>query len=169
MSADAPSGRAVARVMPYMAEPGYAMLRAACEREDQAKVAARLGVSGSTVSQVLRGSGAYGTAKASTRRLFERVLHKFGSYECPYLSQVYGEPRVITAAECRTYAHRATAPIGSPGLISHWRACAACPHKALSAPAAPKVQAPRKKRLGDPATPAAEASTQPQEPDSCHA
>lgn len=153
-----PRARTVVRHMAYMADPAYAMLLAACEREDQAKVAARLGVSGSTVSQVLRGSGEYGTGRAKTDKLFQRVVHKFGSYECPHLTEMYAEPRVITAAECRTYAHRATPPIGSPGLMSHWRACATCPHKALSAPAAPKPPVPRKKAPGEPASPAAEAS-----------
>lgn len=159
MTTTPPRARTVVRHMAYMSDPAYAMLAAACDREDQAKVAARLGVSGSTVSQVLRGSGEYGTGRAKTDRLFERVVHKFGSYECPHLTEMYAEPRVITAAECRSYAHRATPPIGSPGLMSHWRACATCPHKALSAPAAPKPPVPRKKAPGGPASPLAEAFT----------
>lgn len=161
MTAAQPRTRAVVRHMAYMADPAYAMLVAACDREDQATVAGRLGVSGSTVSQVLRGSGQYGTGAASPQRLFDRVVHKFGAYECPHLSQQYAEPRVITAAECRSYAHRATPPIGSPGLMAHWRACATCPHKALSAPAAPKTQPPRKQRPAGPLPAAAEASTPP--------
>lgn len=119
----------------YMLQPWYKLLRAACEREDQKSVASRLGVSESTVSQVVRGSGHYGTGKAKTDKIASKVLHKFGSYPCPHLTEVYGEERVITADECRSHAHRATAPIGSPGLLSHWRACAVCPHKAMSAPA----------------------------------
>lgn len=128
----------VVKYMPYMGEPWFAMLLQACQRENNARVAARLNVSGSTVGQVLRGTGEYGTGKASTQRLAQRVLHRFGSYECPHLTEQYGEPRVITSDECRAVAHRATPPIGSPGLMSHWRACNSCPHKALSAPPAPK-------------------------------
>lgn len=140
--------------MPYMDDPRFAMLQAACEREDQRTVAQRVGVSDSVISQVLRGTGAYGSGAASPVRLFDKVEHKFGSYECPHLTEVYSEPRVITAAECRTYAHRASAPTSSPGLMDHWRACSTCPHKALSAPAVPKVPKPRKK-----ADAAAEPST----------
>lgn len=132
------------KVMPYMDDPRFAMLQAACEREDQRKVAARIGCSDSVISQVMRGTGAYGSGAASPARLFDKVEHKFGSYECPHLTEVYSEPRVITAAECRAYAHRATAPTSSPGLMDHWRACAACPHKPLSAPPVPKVPKPRK-------------------------
>lgn len=151
--------RAALQQLPYMAEPWYPMLRAACEREGQRKVAARLGVSDSTISQVMRGTGAYGSGKASTTKLADRVVHKFGNFECPHLTEQYGEPRVISAAECRTYAHRATPPIGSPGLMQHWRACNTCPHKALSAPPAPKVPKPRKRAAAEAQAPAAEPAT----------
>lgn len=151
--------RPPARHMAYMHEPWYGLLSAACEREDQRKVAQRMGVSDSMVSQALRGTGAYGNGKASTKKLADRVLHKFGSYECPHLTEQYGEPRVITAAECRSYAHRATPPIGSPGLMQHWRACATCPHKPLSAPPVLKPPRPRKRKGAD-----ATATTPVEEP-----
>lgn len=145
--------------MPYMDEAWFFLLRAACEREGQRKVAARLGVSDSVVSQVMRATGAYGNGSASTRNLADRVVHKFGNFECPHLTEQYGEPRVISAAECRSYAHRATPPIGSPGLMQHWRACNTCPHKPLSAPPAPKVPKPRKR--GADAAPAAAPAAVP--------
>lgn len=129
----------------YMDEAWFELLRQAASRETKAKVAARLGVSGSTVGQVLNGSGLYGTGEASTRRIADLVLHKFGSFECPHLSERFAEPRVISAAECRSYAHRETVPIGSPQALNHWRACSTCPHKPLSAPAQPKEPKPRRK------------------------
>lgn len=135
-----------AKVCAYMSEPWFAMLVEACKREDQRRVGQRLGVSDSVISQALRGTGAYGSGKASTTRLADRVVHKFGSFECPHLTEQYGEQRVITAAECRSYAHRATPPIGSPGLMQHWRACASCPHKPLSAPPVPRDPKPRSPR-----------------------
>ena len=139
-----PKGHQPAKAMPYMDEAWFKLLLAACDREDQRKVAGRLGVSDSVISQVIRGTGAYGQGKASPARLAERVLHKFGSYPCPHLSEMYGEERLISAPECRSIAHRPTPPVGSPGQMLHWRACATCPHKALSAPAQPKAPRPRK-------------------------
>jgi transcriptional regulator with XRE-family HTH domain len=87
------------QLMPYMAEPWFALLQAACQRENKSKVALRLGVSPAAVGQVLNGSGNYGNGKASPVKLAERVLHKFGSYECPHLTEMFAEPRVITADE----------------------------------------------------------------------
>lgn len=132
--------------LPYMAEPWFALLQGACERENKSKVALRLGVSPAAVGQVLNGSGNYGNGKASPAKLAERVLHKFGSYECPHLTEMFAEARVITAAECRTHAHREAAPIGSPGAMAHWRACNTCPHKPLVAAAVPKV--PKRRKAG---------------------
>lgn len=137
--------------LPYMQEPWFDLLQAACQREPKTRVAARLGVSPAAVGQVLNGSGLYGSGKARPDKIAERVVHKFGSYECPHLSEMFAEPRVITAPECRAHAHRETAPIGSPGAMSHWRACHSCPHKPLAAPAVPKVPKPRKTRPVDPA------------------
>lgn len=143
------------QLMSYMAEPWFALLQAACQRENKSRVALRLGVSAAAVGQVLNGSGNYGNGKASPAKLAERVLHKFGSYECPHLTEMFAEPRVITADECRTHAHRETVPIGSPGAMAHWRACNTCPHKPLAAPAVPKVPKPRKPRgQAEEATPA---------------
>lgn len=137
----------------YMAEPWFALFNSACEREGQRKTAARLGVSDAQVSQVRNGGGHYGSGRASTKHIADLVLHKFGSYECPHLTQLFAEPRVITAPECRSYAHRA-APVGSAGQLDHWRACNTCPHKPLSAPAAPREVKPRGAKGRTPSTPA---------------
>lgn len=151
-------------LMPYMQEPWFALLQAACQRENKNRVALRLGVSAAAVGQVLNGSGNYGNGKASPAKLAERVLHKFGSYECPHLTEMFAEARVITADECRTHAHRETVPIGSPGAMAHWRACNTCPHKPLAAPAVPKVPKPRKPRgPAEEATPALSTPSTTQE------
>lgn len=132
----------------YMSEPWFALLRDACERLDSnVLVAGALGVSAPLVGQVLNGSGAYGRGEASTRRIAERVLNTYGNWPCPYLTD--GEPveHVISAEQCRGYAHR-DAPTRSPRDLAHWRACQSCPRKERTAPPAPRVVVPRGKRRG---------------------
>lgn len=118
---------------PYMAEPWFALLQSAHEREAPGVVARRLGVSGSLVSQIRNGSGFYGQAEAPAPLAFAaRVMGIYGSWRCPYLSEQYEEDRALTADQCRAYAHRP--PATSPMAIEHWRACHQCPQKALTAP-----------------------------------
>jgi hypothetical protein len=132
----------------YMQEPWFAMLRDACNRTgNKSEVAAKLGVSAPTVYQVLNGSGLYGSGQASTARLADKVLHQLGAYVCPHLSEQHNGERVITADECRGYAHRSP-PIGSPRLLAHWQACLKCEHRAKSAPPEPRPVVPRKGRDG---------------------
>lgn len=145
---------------PYRTEAWFAIFQAACGREQKAKVAERLGVSGSVVSQVLHSTGLYGLGTASTERFATKVMHTFGRYECPHLTQQYGEPKVITADDCRDYAHRA-APIGSPGDLAHWRSCSTCPHKTLAVPAPPRVPKPPRRKAGASTEPQATATTTP--------
>jgi hypothetical protein len=132
---------------PYMAEPWFRLLRDACGQLGSAEMARRLGVSGPLISQVLNASGLYGSGAASTARLAERVMHTLGSYECPHLCEQYGASRVISAAQCRAYAHRPP-PTGSPLDLAHWQSCQACGHRALSAPPQPREIKPRKPRDG---------------------
>lgn len=129
--------------MSYQQEPWFALLQAAAQTHPRKDVAAMLGVSAPTVSQVLNASGKYGSGTASTLQLAERVIHTFGRYECPHLTEQASEPRVITADKCRTFAHR-PAPSGSPRDMQHWQACQQCPHRAASAPPAPREVKPRK-------------------------
>lgn len=129
--------------MSYQKEPWFALLQTATKSHPRKDIAALLGVSAPTVSQVLNASGKYGTGAASTVKLGERVIHTFGRYECPHLTEQAGEAKVITADVCRTFAHRA-APTGSPRDMQHWQACQACPHKAASAPPVPRESKPRK-------------------------
>jgi hypothetical protein len=130
-----------------MADPRYAMLRAACNGTPRAKVATRLGVSAAVVSQVLNGSGAYGSGKASTAKVFAKVEANFGHWPCPHLTEQSndGQPQVITAARCRELAHR-TVPTGSPRDLAHWQACRKCPHYLPTTPPTPRPVVPRKPR-----------------------
>ncbi|CAN5437350.1 hypothetical protein BH10PSE18_BH10PSE18_18850 [soil metagenome] len=118
----------------YMAEPWFALLQSRCLPGQRSKVAIALGISAPTLSQVLNGSGEYGKGSAGTGRIADRVIHTFGRYPCPHLTaESSGEVVVVTADECRGYAHREP-PTGSPRAMQHWQACHQCPHKAASAP-----------------------------------
>jgi hypothetical protein len=137
--------------MKYKSQPWFALLADACDRMKRKDVALALGVSAPQVSQVLNGSGKYGSGEAGTDKLAEKVLHTFGHYPCPHLSeQAGGRPVDITAEACRAYAHR-TAPTGSPRDMQHWQACNSCPHKAHTAPPTPREVKARKPRT-DPST-----------------
>ena len=135
----------------YMQEPWFALLKSRCEGAVQGHVARQLGVSGTTLSMVLNGTGPYGNGSASTGRIANKVIHTFGRYACPHLtSESGGEEKVITADQCRIYAHR-PAPVGSPRDMQHWQACRQSPHREASAPPPEKVPVPRKNsRLNPP-------------------
>src|SRR4051794_13384795 len=97
----------------YKNEPWFALLEGACKTHKRKDVALMLGASAPQLSQVLNGSGKYGTGEASTDKFAEKVVHTFGRFECPHLTEQAGESKVITAEQCRAYAHR-PAPTGSP-------------------------------------------------------
>ena len=126
----------------YMSEPWFAILESACEREQRQKVAAALGVSAPVISQVLNGTGKYGTGQAGTGKLAARVMHTYGRWECPHLTAEKGVPTLIEPYACRAFAHR-PAPTGSPRDMQHWQACNSCPHKAHTAPVVPRDSKPR--------------------------
>ena len=133
--------------MTYQNEPWFALLQTACQNRQRVKVAEMLGVSAPTLSQVLNGSGKYGTGEAKTDRFGERVVHIFGRYECPHLTEQNGEPTVIEAAQCSINAHRPP-PVGSPRDMQFWQTCNACKHKAASAPVTAREVKPRGPRKG---------------------
>ncbi len=132
----------------YMQEPWFALLRERSHGTPRVRIAKELGVSGAALSQVLNGSGLYGTGEASTARIADRVIHTFGRYPCPHLSTEAGHTQVITAEQCRVFAHR-PAPTASPRDIQHWQACRQCPHREASAPPIPREVIPRKKEATD--------------------
>lgn len=109
----------------------------------QKTVSDELALSPSTVNQVLRAGGNYGTGVADTARIEQRVMDTYGGWQCPFLSD--GEPRQISAGQCRAKAHREP-PTGSPRDLAHWRACQACPMRVRSAPPQARPVIPRKKK-----------------------
>lgn len=129
----------------YMSEPWFALLQSRTEGQQRTQVAKQLGISAGALSQVLNGSGEYGKGTASTARIADKVVHTYGRYVCPHLTEeAGGEQQVITAEQCRGYAHRA-AP-RTPRDMQHWQACRQCPHKAASAPPVPREPQPRPKK-----------------------
>lgn len=143
--------------MPYKNEPWFALLQAAVTAKPRKEVAGMLGVSPPQLSQVLNGSGKYGRGQASTDKLSEKVVHTFGRYPCPHLTgQSTGPDVVITAEQCRAYAHR-PAPTGSPRDMQHWQECRSCPHKAASAPPVVRESKPRKTHQAESLEPHQEA------------
>jgi DNA-binding transcriptional regulator YdaS (Cro superfamily) len=132
--------------MKYKSEGWFVLLQNAAKAISRKAVADALGASPAQVSQVLNGTGKYGSGQCSTDRIAEKVLHTFGQFACPHLSeQANGQAIVITAEQCRGYAHR-PAPTGSPRDMQHWQACNSCPHKAHTAPPKPREVKPRKPR-----------------------
>lgn len=128
----------------YITQEWYTMLRAQTNTMTRASVAQLLKISAPQLSQVLNGSGKYGSGTASTTKLAEKVLHTFGRYVCPHLSsESPGPVVVVTAQECKAYAHQ-PAPTGSPRAMQHWQACRTCSHAKLTAPTAQRAVVPRK-------------------------
>jgi transcriptional regulator with XRE-family HTH domain len=121
--------------MAYMDEPWFHVLTDACKASSQRKVAERLDVSNGAISQVINGTGLYGTGKASTEQIAQRVLHRLESWSCPYLSErsTDGQAVVINGEQCRDYAHR-SAPSLNPQAMQHWQACHRCEHRKWTAP-----------------------------------
>ena len=110
---------------PYMDESWYAVLTQAVADSTMTAVARRLDVSRGAVSQVLNGTGLYGSGQANTARFGERVMKMLSQMRCPFLSDTAGEERFISGEECRAYAYR-EAPTNSPMANRHWRACRDC-------------------------------------------
>ena len=128
----------------YMQEGWYSLLRTRCTGAVQASIAKQLGISAVALSMVLNGKGPYGEGKARTDHIADKVIHTFGRYICPHLTEESaGEEKVITAEQCRAFAHR-FAPTGSPRDMQHWQACRKCPHREASAPPVAREPIPRK-------------------------
>ena len=129
---------------PYMSESWFELLQKRTEGQKRTQVAKTLGISPATLSQVLNGSGEYGKGTASTARVADKVVHTFGRYVCPHLTEeAGGVSQEVTADQCRAHAHR-SAP-STPRDMRHWQACNQCPHKAASAPPVARAVQPRNK------------------------
>ena len=130
----------------YMREPWYQLLRSRCQGAVQASIAKQLGISPTSLSMVINGTGLYGEGVAKTDAIADRVLHTFGRYVCPHLTdEAAGVEQVITAEQCRAIAHRSP-PTASPRDMEHWQACRKCPHREASAPPIQREPIPRKPR-----------------------
>ena len=144
----------------YQTEPWFLMLSDRVQQPGavRAHIARQLGISAAALSQVLNSSGCYGNGTASTSRIAEKVVHTFGRYACPHLTaEAAGEDQVITAEQCRAFAHR-EAPTSSPREMQHWQACRQCKHREASAPPVPRALQPRGSRKVIPITTAQEDS-----------
>ena len=142
----------------YQQEPWFALLLSRTKGMPRNQVAKQLGVSPATLSQVLNGSGLYGEGKASTGRIADKVVHTFGRYICPHLTdESGGEQQEVTAEQCRAFAH-SPPPTSSPRAMQHWQACRQCPHREASAPPTERPPVPRK-TLRHPATPSTQEET----------
>lgn len=137
---------------PYMSESWFELLQKRTEGQKRTQVAKTLGISPATLSQVLNGSGEYGKGTASTARVADKVVHTFGRYVCPHLTEeAGGVSQEVTADQCRAHAHR-SAP-STPRDMRHWQACNRCPHKAASAPPVARAVQPRSKVIPIHSTP----------------
>lgn len=137
---------------PYMSESWFELLQKRTEGQQRTQVAKTLGISPATLSQVLNGSGEYGKGTASTARVADKVVHTFGRYVCPHLTEeAGGVSQEVTADQCRAHAHR-SAP-STPRDMRHWQACNRCPHKAASAPPVARAVQPRNKVIPIHSTP----------------
>jgi len=118
-----------ARVRERLTDTWLGALRAECDRTSQTRAAARIGVSDTTVSQVL--SGSY---KANTIRIERRVRGELmgAECECPVLGDV--SLRVCQDVQERPVGKGAPG-FGNPHYAQAWYACrgmgrfaTACPH-----------------------------------------
>lgn len=108
-----------------------------------AETARRVGVTRSALSGLINQtpSSPYVNGKASTETVAAKVRATIGLFECPFLSQEYGEAKTLSGLECQSYANIQAPPTHSPRAMQHWRACQGChrkPNAALRSPVAAK-------------------------------
>lgn len=119
------------RVRERISDSWLGALRAECDRTNQSQAATRLGVSDTTVSQVLTGN-----YKASTLRIERRVRGELmgEECECPVMGDV--SLRVCQDVQERSLG-KGSPGIGNPQHAMAWHACrgsgrftanGACPH-----------------------------------------
>ncbi len=107
--------------------PWVAALIAACEQTSQNRVAARLSVSASTVSQLIRNSYPGNMARMEAR---VRAVLLDKDIRCPALGSISGE----ACLKWRDRTGKLTS--ASPAIVAMFRSCRACPlhTKAKDAP-----------------------------------
>ncbi len=105
------------------------------------QVAEKIGVSRSTLSQIINRCGLYGTGKASIAAIVAKTMASLGTYECPHMQQAGRAEYMVTGVLCRAYAYREP-PTNNATEIRHWRACQECPKR----PPAVQIQSNQPKR-----------------------
>ncbi|XQM34228.1 HTH cro/C1-type domain-containing protein [Cupriavidus sp. H19C3] len=100
----------------------FADLRDQVRASTQAKVAERLGVSRSTLTVFLNGSGEYGNGGAKGDRFERRYREAFEQIPCPHTGETVG------VTHCQAKALR-SAPTHNPMQLNHWKACQVCAYK----------------------------------------
>ena len=111
----------------YKRKTWFALLVSRCESTPRAKVARQLGVSPATVSQVLNGSGLYGSGQASTEHIAERVVHTFGRYPCPYLTEEAGGVEQVILLRNAALMHTGLPQPDHPAICSTGKPAASAP------------------------------------------
>lgn len=96
-----------------------------------AETARRIGVTRSALSGLINQTptSPYVNGKASTENLAAKVRATIGLFECPFLSQEYGDTKMLSGLECQSYAGIQVPPTNSPRAMQHWRACQGCHRK----------------------------------------
>lgn len=115
------------------------------------KTAKRVGVSRPAISQILNGIGHYGSGRASTAKVEEKIMHTIGMVACPFLSEYHSAEHRITGLQCREYAYRENPPTNSPREMQHWRACQACDKRVKPAHVAVDAKPLSRKKAIEPA------------------
>jgi hypothetical protein len=133
-----------ARVRERISDTWLGALRAECERTNQGMAAARIGVSDTTVSQVLTGN-----YKANTLRIERRVRGELmgAECECPVMGDV--SLRVCQDVQERPQG-KGTPGIGNPQHAQAWHACRGSGRFAAKGPCS-HFNGGRKASAGEPA------------------
>lgn len=116
----------------YMNGDWFAGFMSEVQHSSITAVAAKLGLTRVTISQVFNGSGEYGKGKASTSSIEHAYRAQYEKLTCPHTQAHVG------IAHCREVALRA-APTHNPLHMQQWQACQQCKYK----PSAPKACAIR--------------------------
>lgn len=106
----------------YMKTDWFAGLMAEVERTSKTAVAARIGFSRASISQVCNGCGPYGNGRSSTSNIELAYRREFEQISCPH-TQVQ-----VDADHCRQVGLR-QAPSHNPLQMLQWQACQQCPFK----------------------------------------
>jgi len=106
----------------YMTTAWFLGLMAEVQRTSVTAVAARLGFSRTSISQVCNGCGPYGEGRSSTTNIEIAYRREFEGITCPHTQTT------VDVAHCRDVALR-NAPSHNPLQMLQWQACQNCSNK----------------------------------------